>query len=121
MAIHDEITSAISKHGQWKVRLKNAIDSGKFDGDINSVAKDDQCDFGKWLQGGISEEFKKSADYAAIKELHAKFHKVAAKVAQLAHTGQKAEAEKMIAFGGEFHSESAKLVAALMKWDSSVK
>lgn len=121
MSIKDEISSAIAAHGQWKVRLKDAIHSGKIDVPINTIKVDNQCAFGKWFYGPtVTAEIKNSSHYKTIKELHAQFHKVAADVAQLAVAGKKDEAEKALGFGSEFAIVSASLTKAMMDWKNTV-
>lgn len=117
MASIEELDKAIGAHGMWKVRLKSAIESGKIDTPIETIRVDDQCAFGKWFFGStLSPQDKASSHYKTVKELHAEFHKTAARVAELAVNGKKAEAEKMIATGGEYASISSKLTQAMMEW-----
>jgi len=122
MAQVQEIEKAIGAHGMWKARLKAAIDTGKSEMPVETIRVDNQCEFGKWLYGAtLSAQDKTSPHYSKVKELHAQFHKTAARVAALALSGKKAEAEKMIASGGEYAEASAKLTGAMMEWDKSVK
>lgn len=117
MASIEELDKAIGAHGMWKTRLKTAIDSGAIDADIATIRVDNQCAFGKWLYGStLSLQDKTSNHYNTIKELHAEFHKIAALVAELAVNGKKAEAEKMIAIGGEYAKISSQLTQAMIEW-----
>jgi methyl-accepting chemotaxis protein len=122
MANVEELDKAIAAHGMWKVRLKSAIDTGTIDTPVATIQMDNQCAFGKWLYGDtMTSADKSSAQYKTVKELHAEFHKTAAQVAQLATTGKKADAEKMMASGGAYNSVSAKLTSAMMAWKNSSK
>lgn len=113
----EELDKAIGAHGMWKARLKSAIDSGKIDTPIELIRIDNQCAFGKWFYGStISDIDKSSIHYKTIKELHAEFHRVAARVAELAISGKKAEAAKMMAYGGEYSSISSNLTQAMIAW-----
>ncbi len=117
MANVRELDDAIGAHGRWKTNLKNAIATGKIETSIETIRVDNQCTFGKWLYGGtLTPKDKASSHYGIVKNLHAEFHKTAACVAELAVTGKKAEAEKMMALGGEFASISSKLTRAMMDW-----
>lgn len=119
MANVEELDKAIAAHGMWKVRLKSAIDTGKIDTPVATIQMDNQCAFGKWLYGDtLTSVDKSSAQYKTVKELHAEFHKTAA---QLATTGKKADAEKMMASGGGYNAVSAKLTSAMMAWKNSSK
>lgn len=118
----DEINAAIAAHSQWKVRLKGAIDTGKLDVPIGTIRVDDQCAFGKWLHGDtLPAEVKASPHYAKVRELHARFHQVAAAVAEAALAGRKAEAEASMGITGEYGRASADLTRAMMDWLASVR
>lgn len=121
MANIEELDKAIAAHGMWKVRLKQAIDTGKIDAPIPTIRQDNQCAFGKWLYGDtLSAADKAGTQYKTVKELHAEFHKTAAQVAELATTGKKTEAEKLMAAGGAYADVSAKLTSAMMAWKKGV-
>ena len=113
----NEIDNGLKAHGAWKDKLKAAIDTGKIEVPITVIGSDNQCAFGKWLYGPtLSPEDKSSAAYAEIRRLHAEFHKTAARLAQLATTGKKAEAQQMLDFGSEYTIISGKLSGALKRW-----
>lgn len=113
----EEIDKAIGAHGMWKTRLKQAIESGKSDISVETIRQDNQCNFGKWLYGGsLSAADKSSVHYKTVRDLHAEFHRCAARVADLALTGMKGDADKMLALDGDFTTVSARLTAAMMEW-----
>lgn len=113
----EEISAAIGAHGMWKSRLRTAIDTGKIDTPIATISADNQCAFGKWLHGPtIPAGVKGSEDHRKIVSLHADFHRIAAKVADLSTQGKKDEARKMMDMNGEYASASAKLTSAMMEW-----
>lgn len=115
-----EIDKAIGAHGMWKHRLKMAIETGEVDTPVETIHTDNHCDFGKWLDGPtLTLTDKTSKHFKTVKELHEEFHETAARVAKLAVSGNEAEAEKMMAFGGEYSAISAKLTAAMMEWKKS--
>lgn len=117
MASIEELDKAIGAHGAWKTRLKTAIETGKIDVSIDTIKVDNQCAFGKWFYGStLTPQDKNSALYKTVKELHAEFHLIAAKVAELALNGKKADAEKLIAIGGEYSKISSKLTQAMIEW-----
>jgi methyl-accepting chemotaxis protein len=118
MSLDDEITKAIGAHGVWKMRLRSAIDSGKSDADAVEVAKDNVCAFGQWLYGStIPAAAHASADYTAVRKLHADFHKCAAKVLDCVTHGHKAQADVLM--HGEYTKVSGDLTAAMMKWKAT--
>lgn len=119
MANKEELDKAIAAHGQWKIRLKGSIDTGKSETPVETIRLDNQCAFGKWLYG-LSGADKTSSHFAKVKELHAEFHKTAASVTEKALSGKKAEAEKMMAMGGDYASISGRLTSAMMAWKMSL-
>lgn len=117
MADIQEIDKAIGAHGMWKTRLKMAIDTGLIDIPVDTIRVDNQCALGKWLYGTtLNAQDKSSANYQNVKILHVQFHKSAARVAELALSGKKTDAEKMMALNGEFSVISGNLISALMEW-----
>jgi hypothetical protein len=117
MASSAEIDHAIGAHALWKSRLKMTIESGRIDMPVDSIRRDDQCDFGKWLQGkALSAADKATADCRKVDELHRRFHQTAARVVELALSGRKAEAETMMILGGEYAAISDKLTEAMTDW-----
>ncbi len=117
MSTKDEIKNAVAAHGRWKTKLKTAIDTGKIDAGIPTIKADNQCAFGKWLHGPTITERQKQADhYKEVKKLHVLFHEKAAKVAQLATSGNKTAALRMMEVNGEFSVASADLTTAMLTW-----
>jgi methyl-accepting chemotaxis protein len=120
MAVTDaeHITHAIAAHGMWKTRLRVAIDNGTCEMTVDQVRADDQCEFGRWLLGSPSARSSKHAPH--IRELHAEFHRNAARVLELALKGEKAEAEAMMEPGSPFLQASADLTLAMVDWKKSL-
>ena len=117
MASIKEIDKAIGAHGLWKSRLKMTIESSRIDTPVETIRRDDQSDFGKWLHGStLTASDKATNHYKTVTGLHAEFHKTAARVVELALTGRKSEAETMMVLGGEYAVISAKLTHAMMNW-----
>ena len=84
---------------------------------METIRQDNQCVFGKWLYGPTHTAAEKaSSHYKAVKDLHGEFHKTAARVAELALSGKKAEAEAMMALGGQYAAVSGNLTQAMMAW-----
>ena len=115
-----DLSSAIKKavvaHGAWKQRLRTAIATGKSTFVVDTVRKDDCCDFGKWIYG-CQEGHKKSPHWQCVREEHAKFHQEAAKVLQEAIGGDPAVAtEFLVNPTSTFRQACTKLAAALDAW-----
>jgi Chemoreceptor zinc-binding domain len=112
-----EIDQAIGAHGMWTARLKMAIASGTSDTPIETIRKDTECAFGRWLHGpGLAEVEKEGLPYREVRDLHARFHEFAAQVAEFAQAGKQNEAEQMMATGGAFTEASRRLTQAMVAW-----
>lgn len=113
----EALASAISAHAGWKARLRTVVNTGVTDTPIAVVHSDNKCEFGKWLYGpDISGTDKQSESYLKVKDLHAAFHKEAAKVVELATSNQKEQAAQAIAMGGSYAKASTALTEAMIKW-----
>ena len=118
MVRSDELMKAIGAHGQWKMRLRNAINTGKLDVPVENIKADDQCAVGQWLKTLPAVGADEAPHLDAVKKLHTEFHKVAAQAAGLVSTGKIREAESILEDGGAFATASAKLTEAIMDWKS---
>ncbi|MGB0126992.1 MAG: CZB domain-containing protein [Rhodocyclaceae bacterium] len=116
----ENITKAISAHGQWKERLANAIASGTSDFDPEVVKLPDRCEFGKWLYGDNIPAGAKGSDYyRKALDLHAQFHAEAGTVLGLALQGERAKAEGLMTAGSKFDSLSTTLTTLLNEWKAA--
>jgi methyl-accepting chemotaxis protein len=117
MNINDQISAAIGAHGLWKGRLRTAIEKGVSETPVNVVRDDRQCNFGKWLHGPeLDATAKKSAHYGACVEIHRRFHSAAADVLQLAMSGKKDEASRLLAPDQPFGKISSELTREMLAW-----
>ncbi len=112
----EELDKAIAAHASWKAKLKAVIATGTSSMSIDQISADNRCDFGKWLNGDAPRSGRSADRRAEVVRLHAAFHQVAAKVAELAFQGRGKEAEVMLGMMGEFGAASSKLTAAMMAW-----
>jgi len=111
----EQITKAISAHGQWKLRLRTAITRGQSDFTVADVRCDDQCEFGKWLYDpSLDVATRRGMPYIVVRRLHAEFHECAADVLDQALSGKRDQAEA--AYETDYTPRSEKLVRALAKW-----
>jgi hypothetical protein len=116
-----EIGEAIRCHAMWKRRLRHAIDTGAIDTGaidiaLGEVARDDACEFGRWLCGPSFPEVQRDDDWHTVYEFHAQFHRVAAATLQLALAGRKDEAAHAMGPGGLYSRASLRLSKALSGW-----
>jgi hypothetical protein len=120
MSLSDEIQTAIGAHGLWKGRLLTAIDTGTSKFTVATVAQDTECAFGKFLYANADPAIKNSPQWRTCVDLHSKFHQCAARVLQLALTGNQAAAKKEMDGQSEFLKLSRALTAEMVKWRGSV-
>ncbi len=120
MSVHEEITNAISAHGQWKQKLRTAIATGECESTPDKVKMDCNCSFGKWLHERIDPFHKTSPFYPQVVELHAQFHREAGNILELALTGHQEEASNLLSLGSDFAKYSAKLTHVMGDWKSSL-
>jgi methyl-accepting chemotaxis protein len=121
-SIIDDITRAIGAHGLWKGRLAAAIAGGEQGLDPATLARDDACDFGRFLAGpAIPAAEKAGGHYQRVRTLHAAFHRCACDVLRDARAGRRAEAEAALRPGGAFASASADLTQAMMAWQQALR
>jgi methyl-accepting chemotaxis protein len=70
---------------------------------------------GKWLYGEtLTRHDRTTIDYKVVKKLHAQFHEVAGRVAELAASGHQEEAQRCLS--NDFGTAWRKLIAALIVW-----
>lgn len=120
--MHDteHLNHAIAAHGRFKTRLRQAIDAGKSQWTADSVRRDNLCEFGQWLHACSAAETA-TERWKKIRELHAEFHKEAARILAMALAGRTAEAEAALALGSHFSKTSADLTLALANWRDSIR
>lgn len=116
----EQVQNAIRAHGAWKLRLKAAIATGTSTLSVDQVARDDCCDFGKWLYSNkITPTTKNGVPYQVIKRLHSEFHQCAGSVLKEATTGKRETATQLL--DGSFTDKSNTLVRALGKWKGELQ
>jgi hypothetical protein len=121
MAHIEEIEKAIVAHSKWKADLRQAIKDGYIHTPVDTIRMDDQCFFGKWLDGPtLTPVERASGHYKKVKERHAEFHETAAHVVELVMAGRKSDAERMMSLGGEYAQISSRLTLAMIDWKKSL-
>ena len=116
MGMAEEIDKALLAHGEWKKRLALIIEKGDKDLSPEAVAKDDQCEFGRWLYLEIAPEARTQLIYEKARKLHADFHVEAGRVLALALSGRRLEAMEAIETASDFTCLSGALAFALGQW-----
>ncbi len=114
----EQIGRAIGAHGNWKLRLKEAIHTGKSQMDVATARVDDKCAFGKWFYG-LPEAARESETAMKVKTLHAEFHEVVGQIMKMALAGKQTEAEKAMQRGSRFAVLSNELTRVMVEWKDS--
>jgi Chemoreceptor zinc-binding domain len=111
----EKIEAALKAHSEWFVRLRMAVEerSSKFDPDM--VAKDNQCEFGKWLYHDFPKEWQGLPIFKEIMDIHKQFHIEAGRILRLALASKKEEALTALGVGSVIRKVSAELVGKLYK------
>ena len=121
MSLSHEIQEAIGAHGLWKGRLHTAIETGSCKFTVAAVAQDSECAFGKFLHSSTDPAVKNSTHWRTCVDLHSRFHQSAARVLQLAVTGNKEAAQKEMDPQSDFFKLSRALTAEMMKWQGTAR
>lgn len=109
------VKTAIEAHVKWKQRLKEVVDgTGSEVLDPYIVARDDQCQLGKWLHSEGRKQFGAHPGFMPVVTSHARFHRCAGHTLQLALDGKAKEAEAELT-SGEFASASLDVSTQLMR------
>ncbi|HAI69602.1 MAG TPA: hypothetical protein DCM38_09230 [Gammaproteobacteria bacterium] len=113
--IANTLYQAIVVHTAWKKRLREIIDSGKSEYDIDA----EHCQFGQWLkeQADILNTYE---HYQPVIHLHNEFHYEAENIIQLAINGKVKEANTAVGYGNHFDHISQELVKNLIAWHDQI-
>ena len=75
-----DLNEAIRKHARWKTWFQQAVSAGE-PLDVAILAKDNQCDLGKWLYGEAQSLYGMRPSHALCLTRHAAIHVEAARIA----------------------------------------
>jgi hypothetical protein len=115
-----DIEKAIGNHALWMSHLRDIICQAPPTVDVAEVRAEDKCEFGKWLYGPrLSVEDRASSVYQDVKRLHADFHRLAARVVELAASGRTLDAYALLY--GEYITMSGRLAIAMRAWQDRLK
>jgi hypothetical protein len=109
-----DLSNAIEAHQEWKHRLEAAIRSRSvLSLDARQVARDDQCELGRWIHGPAATEFSRERQFVDLRNKHAAFHRCAARSVSLSQAGQHELALEEIAETSEFATLSWEVIGDL--------
>lgn len=106
--------TAIDAHLKWKERLQNHVAGISNEPlDIQTVARDDCCALGIWLNGEGQTHYGASPGFEIVRQTHARFHRCAGDVLATATKRGAGEAMHMLK-EGEYARVSDEVTAALV-------
>ena len=110
-------SAAIRAHANWRLRLSTCCQANaKETIDIQTLAKNDACDLGKWLCGE-GRRYASDPRFGELINTHAAFHRHSAEIAAMARNGKRKEAEALINSNeSPFAKTSVQVVGILMKF-----
>lgn len=108
---------AIQKHAQWKVGFQRAVLANE-PMDVAVLAKDNQCELGKWLYGEAQARYGMRAAHGQCLAHHAAVHVEAAKIAAVLNAQCQNEAEHMLASGSPFLKASTAFILSLIELEN---
>lgn len=115
-----DFNKAIRRHIEWKVKLRNAI-ATHTKLNAEEIAKDNMCEFGKWLHDDAKALYKDSPNYIQCMEKHAAFHREAGAVALAINNGNFTQAEAMLGSDSSFSQASSDVAAAVRLLQNEAK
>lgn len=94
------LCSANEAHSEWIVKFRIALSQAQEHNaeqiDVHTIAKDDCCEFGKWLYGEGKVKYGFLPSYRTCLDKHAAFHVEAGNIASVINAKQYTEAEAML-------------------------
>ena len=106
-----DVDAIIDAHRQWKVKLRDAIETGA-KVDVPTLSRDDCCALGKWIYAD-GQRLRARRSFVALVDKHACFHRVAGQVGELINRGEYAAAEDALGHGTPFSSATSEVVQVL--------
>ena len=115
-----DLNEAIQKHAQWKFKFTAALRSNEAL-DAATIAKDNYCEFGKWLHEDAKFVYQALPSYSSCVANHAAFHREAGKVAAAINAKKPTEAERMMGPGTPFTVTSKAVAVAIIELQQQMK
>ncbi len=103
---------AIRAHERWKAMLTTYLKNPDGAIDAGQLEADDKCELGQWIHGEGAKHFA-LPEYAALRTVHADFHRVAAKVVRSANLAPIANADAMLRPTSDYGAASASVVDSI--------
>ncbi len=115
LELREQVESTIGMHYIWLDRMNAAVASGSTPLDLATVAREDLCPIGVWLNSTISETLRSMPLYFVTKARHAVFHRSMARVLAAA-IARRPEAALSMRPEGDFTMVASSLLRTLRDW-----
>jgi len=109
-----DLDNAINTHAEWKVKFRLAI-ANQETLDADSIARDNNCDMGKWIYGEAKSKYGTLPSYIELVSKHAHFHKVSGHIAGLINDKKYDEATALIAAETDYADASKGCSTAILQ------
>lgn len=106
-----DFSEAIAAHSQWKIKLRNAAESGE-QLDVATVSRDDCCPLGKWIHGD-GKRWGHCPSFTRLTSRHKDFHQQVGHVAKVANDGNSRQAIQMLEGGTPFAVATHDVIMAI--------
>ena len=106
-----DVNAFIDAHRQWKVKLRQAMESGE-QLDAATLSRDDCCSLGQWLYAD-GQRLRARVSFQELISRHAAFHATAGQVAQLINDGQREAAADALAPNSAFSNATSEVALVL--------
>lgn len=114
--LSEEFMKWQTAHRKWKERLANYVSGSSAERlSVEETTRDDRCELGAWLRGEGMKAFGGTEEMKDLVERHRQFHLTVGKVVGCCHSGEIAQAQKMLETDVE--RDSMRVVVALAKME----
>lgn len=113
------LDNALYAHQRWKVKLKEAVESGE-QLDVEKIRRDDCCDLGKWLHSDGRAKYGHTPEFIKLFDTHEEFHLITSVVAMIINVKEYKRAKAMLEGSSQFSSASTDVALAIFRLKSAV-
>lgn len=110
--VASEIDTGAEHHKAWMERLLNYLARPDGSLSVSIVRSDSNCELGKWLLGEGSR-FAGTREFEGLRLEHARFHRLAARVVELAEQGKSADDARVVEALESLNAASGSIIKAL--------
>lgn len=110
------LRAALVVHQVLTARVIHTVHTATTGPDVDQTRRDDECPFGWWLFGTMSENHRTAPLYDKTIDAHARYHREAARVLELSAAGHHADARAAIRPASPLSDAANSLTVVLLHW-----